>query len=134
MKKATGIEFIMACKELADGSGKFFANEFCFDAESGRYIIRARINDGVNYIGMFQPNGNYYQLEINTVTLELISCTLFGLNEEGKKADIDIDHFEPNEFPDEWQEALHAFSEKYLGPAVETKWDDQIIDSVMIRA
>lgn len=131
MKKTTGIEFMMSCKLLADESGKFFANEFRFDAESGRYIIRARINDGVNYVGMFQPDGKWYQLEINMTTHELVSCSLSpSINDESTKVDIDLDHFEANGFPDDWQEALHALSEKYLGPAVETKWDDRVIDII----
>ena len=132
LKRITGIEFMMACNELAGTSGKLFAGSFRFETESGNYKISARYNGDINYVSMESPEGKYYQIKIDMIGMKVESATVSPkyASEEVSDLDIKLARFEENDLPEEWQPALTAFSTKYLGPAIEVKWNDRIIDLI----
>lgn len=131
--KVTGIELIMAATELARTAGKFFAATYTYEGElgQGNYVINARVNDGVNYIGLYAPDGTVYRIDVNLEKMKVIESTVATkANEESEKVDLINGTFEENRFPEEWQPALDAFCEKQLGKAVEAIWDDQVVDII----
>ncbi len=128
--KITGFEFITACYLLAQDAGKLFAAQWHYTAD-GKYIIRAQIVDDIIYVGMYQPDGKNYELQIDLEKMDIKSARLSpSINEESKDANINLRLFKENEFPEEWQAPLQEFVQRYLGPACEVKWDEKVIDLI----
>lgn len=129
-KNVFGFEFVLACYVLAQDADKLFAAQWHYTGD-GKYIIRARIVDGINYVGMYQPDDKNYELQIDLEKMDIKSARLSpSINEESKDVDINLRLFEENNFPEEWQAPLQEFVQKYLGPACEVKWDEKVIDLI----